>query len=72
MGAAAPIGDPSLLSPHGLVWREDGEVSLDIGLSSRRTSLLWPDHLPFFVLFVILTNINCRLSFQIFTVLVEH
>ena len=39
--AAAPPINP-LLKPHGQIWVDDGEVNIDVGLSNRRTRLLWP------------------------------
>ena len=38
---AAPPLNP-LLTPHGQIWVDDGEVNIDVGLSNRRTRLLWP------------------------------
>jgi hypothetical protein len=38
------LGPPAqpLLRPNGHQWREDGEVSVDVGLLNRRTRLIWP------------------------------
>jgi hypothetical protein len=35
------VADPNL-SPHGQVWHDLGEVTIDVGVSNRRTRLLWP------------------------------
>lgn len=42
--AAGPVVPPinPLLRPHGHVWEDAGEVTIDVGLSNRRTRLLWP------------------------------
>lgn len=42
--AAGPVVPPinPLLRPHGHVWEDSGEVTIDVGLSNRRTRLLWP------------------------------
>ena len=34
-----------LLRPHGQVWKDEGEVTIDVGMSNRRTRLLWPGRL---------------------------
>lgn len=44
-GRAAPIPRDPLLSPHGQVWEDIGEVAVDVGLSNRRARLLWPGNL---------------------------
>lgn len=33
---------PLYLRPHGQVWVDAGEVSIDVGISNRRARLLWP------------------------------
>lgn len=45
--AEAPVVPPinPLLRPHGQVWKDEGEVTIDVGMSNRRTRLLWPGQL---------------------------
>lgn len=40
--AEEPDGDPPVVIAHGQCWFDAGEVTIDHGISHRRTRLLWP------------------------------
>jgi hypothetical protein len=38
----SPPDDGAVSNNHGQVWYDEGEIEVDIGLSNRRTRILWP------------------------------